>query len=203
MAEHVGTVILASSSPRRSDLLDQLGLTFVVAPSDIDETEMPGEEPIAYVRRLAIGKAEAASPAPDDVVIAADTTVDVDGTILAKPEDETDARRMLQMLSGRAHRVHTGVAVRYRGSIIADVATTMVKIAPITPHTLDWYIGTGEPFGKAGAYAIQGEGAGLVEGVQGSTSNVIGLPLALLDALLTRHGLSLPKMVEDSRQGAD
>ena len=203
MAERVGSVILASSSPRRRDLLGQLGLVFVVSPSDIDESELPGEDPVAYVRRLAADKAEAASSGPDDVVIAADTTVDVDGTILAKPEDEADARRMLQMLSGRAHRVHTGVAVRYRGSVIADVATTMVKIAPITSHTLDWYIATGEPFGKAGAYAIQGEGAGLVEGVQGSTSNVIGLPLALLDALFTQHGLSLPEMVENSKQTAD
>ena len=118
-----------------------------------------------------------------------------------KPPGRSVQRRQTLAHVGQSHAI-AGL-VRYRGSIIADVATTMVKIAPITPHTLDWYIGTGEPFGKAGAYAIQGEGAGLVEGVQGSTSNVIGLPLALLDALFTRHGLSLPKMVEDSRQGAD
>lgn len=184
-------MILASASPRRSDLLDQIGLGFVVAPSDIDESVRSGESAIDYVRRLAIEKAVSADALLDDVVIAADTTVDVDGAILGKPDDEADARRMLKMLSGRAHRVHTGVAVRFGANIAADVGTTYVKLQPITDSLLTWYIGTGEPMGKAGAYAIQGEAAVLVDGVQGSITNVIGLPLAVLDRLMTSLGLSL------------
>lgn len=184
-------IVLASASPRRSDLLDQVGLAFVVAPSDIDESVIAGESAIDYVRRLAIEKAAAADVQPGDVVIAADTTVDVDGAILGKPDDEADARRMLKMLSGRAHRVHTGVAVRLGDHVASDVGTTYVKLQPITDSLMDWYIGTGEPMGKAGAYAIQGEAAVLVDGVQGSITNVIGLPLGVLDRLMTSIGLSL------------
>ena len=186
-----GRVILASASPRRSDLLDQIGLDFVVAPSDIDESVRPGESAVDYVRRLAVEKAVAADADPDDVVIAADTTVDVDGAILGKPDDAADAPRMLKMLSGRAHRVHTGVAVRFGDDVASDVGTTFVKLQPITDSLMEWYIGTGEPMGKAGAYAIQGEAAVLVDGVQGSITNVIGLPLAVLDRLMTSLGLSL------------
>lgn len=189
--DRVVRVVLASASPRRSDLLAQVGLEFVVAPSDIDESVLPGESAVDYVRRLAIEKAAAADAAPGDVVIAADTTVDVDGAILGKPDDEADARRMLKMLSGRAHRVHTGVAVRRGDDVASDVGTTYVKLQPITDSLLDWYIATGEPMGKAGAYAIQGEAAVLVDGVQGSITNVIGLPLAVLDRLMTSLGLSL------------
>jgi septum formation protein len=184
-------IVLASASPRRKDLLDQIGLDFVVVPGDIDESVRPGEAPIDYVRRLAVEKAHAVTTAASDLVIAADTTVDVDGRILGKPDDEADARRMLKMLSGRAHRVHTGVAVRFSGRTVADVGTTFVKIQPITDSLMDWYIGTGEPFGKAGAYAIQGEAAVLVDGVQGSITNVIGLPLAVLDRLMQAVGVSL------------
>lgn len=184
-------VILASASPRRKDLLDEIGLDFVVVPSDIDESVRRAESPVDYVRRLAVEKALAAAMVEGDLVIAADTTVDVDGEILGKPDDETDARRMLKMLSGRAHRVHTGVAVRYRGQTLADVGSTFVKLQPITDELMDWYIGTGEPMGKAGAYAIQGEAAVLVDGIQGSITNVIGLPIALLDQLLKLLGVSL------------
>ena len=184
-------MILASASPRRRDLLAEVGLDVEVVPSDIDESVRPGEPPVDYVRRLAVEKADAAPMSTGDLVIAADTTVDVDGQILGKPEDEADARRMLRMLSGRAHRVHTGVAVRYRGETTASVASTFVKLQPITDALLDWYIGTGEPMGKAGAYAIQGEAAVLVDGIQGSVTNVIGLPLALLDRLMAAHGVSL------------
>ena len=184
-------MILASASPRRRELLDQLGVEFHVAPTDIDETPRPGEAPAAYVRRLAFDKAGAAPAEPGDIVIAADTTVDVDGQILAKPTDTDDARRMLKLLSGRVHRVHTGTAVRYGGQTLVDVGTTLVKLQPITDSLLDWYIGTGEPMGKAGAYAIQGEAAVLIDGVQGSITNVIGLPIALLDTLMVQHGLSL------------
>lgn len=188
-------VVLASASPRRSDLLSTLGVPFVVLPADIDESELDGEDPVAYVHRLAIAKAEAvcalASVRPDDIVIAADTTVDVDGQILAKPLDVDDARRMLGLLSGRAHNVHTGVAVRHRARGEAEVATTVVTMATIDDERMRWYLDTGEPFDKAGAYAIQGAGSLLVERIDGSVSNVVGLPLAVLDRLLFSVGTSL------------
>lgn len=192
-------MILASASPRRRDLLEQIGLGFTAVPTDIDESVRGREHPVAYVRRLAIAKAEAAPAEPADVVIAADTTVDVDGRILAKPDDEADARRMLELMSGRTHRVHTGLAVRSGGRTVAAVATTRVTLTAITDDLMDWYIGTGEPMGKAGAYAIQGEAAVLVDEVQGSITNVIGLPMALLDELMTSIGLSLAEMVGKDR----
>jgi septum formation protein len=188
-------VVLASASPRRRELLDTLGLRFVVSPSDIDESEHAGEDPIAYVQRLAIEKAAAAGIAPVDIVIAADTTVDVDGQILGKPADDADARRMLTMLGGRTHRVHTGVAIAFGGRLEAAVETTVVTMVPITAAAMDWYVGTGEPHGKAGAYAIQGAGALLVSSVHGSVTNVIGLPLTVVDRLITRLGLSLPGLI--------
>ena len=188
-------VVLASASPRRSELLAALGVPFVVVPADIDETELPGEDPVSYVNRLALGKAKAVglldAVQPDDIVIAADTTVDVDGEILAKPVDDDDARRMLGMLSGRAHNVHTGVAVRCGTAVHAQVATTVVTMVDIDASRLQWYLGTGEPFGKAGAYAIQGAGSVLVERIDGSVTNVVGLPLTMLDRLLGSVGSSL------------
>ena len=184
-------VVLASASPRRSDLLASIGLTFEVLPSDIDETEHPGEDPVTYVRRVAIEKAMATAAHETDVVIAADTTVDVDGMILAKPIDDDDARRMLMLLSGRAHQVHTGVAVRHQGRVVSEVATTQVTFVSLDPPLLEWYIATGEPHGRAGAYAIQGAAALLVSSVEGSVTNVIGLPLEILDSLLGEVGVSL------------
>ena len=184
-------MVLASASPRRSDLLTSIGLTFEVVPSDIDETEYPDEDPVTYVRRVAIDKAMAVDVDDADIVIAADTTVDVDGVILAKPVDDDDARRMLTLLGGRTHRVHTGVVVRHQGRVVSDVATTLVTFVSLDPPLLEWYIATGEPHGRAGAYAIQGAAALLVQGVHGSVTNVIGLPLELLDSLLTEAGVSL------------
>lgn len=192
-------MILASASPRRRDLLEGIGLDVTVVPTDIDESVVGREDPVAYVRRLAIAKAEAAPARPADVVIGADTTVDVDGRILAKPDDEADARRMLELLSGRTHNVHTGLAIRSGGRTVADVATSRVTLLPITDELMDWYIATGEPMGKAGSYAIQGEAAALVESVQGSVTNVIGLPMELLDQLMTSAGLSVAAMVRVDR----
>jgi len=186
-----GRIVLASSSPRRHELLTQLGIPFEITPADIDETELPGEDPVTYVRRLAVEKAAVGEFADGDVVIAADTTVDVDGEILAKPSDAADARRMLGLISGRTHDVHTGVAVRHRGRIEVTVATTQVTMVDIDEARMQWYVDTGEPFGKAGAYAMQGAASALVERIDGSVSNVIGLPLAVLDALLGRFDLSL------------
>ncbi|MCU1366200.1 MAG: Septum formation protein Maf [Ilumatobacteraceae bacterium] len=184
-------IVLASASPRRSDLLAQLGVRFTIEPSDIDETELPGEDPVAYVRRLAVEKAAVLEGDDGTVVIAADTTVDVDGVILAKPVDTSDARRMLRLLSGRTHAVHTGIAVRRGHLVESAVTSTRVTMVEIDDVHLDWYVATGEPFGKAGAYALQGAGSLLVERVEGSVSNVIGLPLAALDELLGRLGVSL------------
>jgi septum formation protein len=181
-------LVLASGSPRRRALLEQLGLTFDALPADVDETPLQGERPTDYVLRLALDKARAAD---GDVVIAADTTVDVDGRILAKPDDDAHAHEMLRDLSGRTHLVHTGVAVRRGDRIAADVVTTSVTMVALTPAAIEWYVGTGEPLDKAGAYALQGAGGVLVSGIRGSVSNVVGLPLATTVELARRVGVEL------------
>ncbi len=182
-------MVLASASPRRRDLLAQMGVEPVVVPADIDESVLPGEHPVAYVRRLSVAKATAIAAEPTDLVIAADTTVDLDGRILGKPADAAEARAMLRALSARTHRVHTGVTLRLGGRTATDVATTMVTFTPITDHALEWYVGTGEPFDKAGAYAIQGQAAVFVASVKGSVSNVVGLPLTTVVALARSLGV--------------
>jgi nucleoside triphosphate pyrophosphatase len=176
-------LVLASGSPRRRELLAQLGLTFRVVTPDVDETPLPGERPLALVRRLAVAKAAAVD---GDPVLAADTTVEVDGEILGKPLDVDDARRMLRRLSGRAHKVHTGVAVRAGAEVAVEVVTTIVTFVALQPAVIEWYVGTGEPLDKAGAYAIQGHGGIFVEHLRGSTSNVVGLPLTTVAGLLQR-----------------
>ncbi len=171
-------IVLASRSPRRIELLSRLGIKPEVVPADIDETPLAGESPVAYVERLARAKATAVQQRTNaEIVLGADTTVDVNGIILGQPLDHDDMRRMLRMLSARTHRVHTAVAVISHGQVAAQVVTSLVTFHPVTDETLEWYIGTGEPDGKAGSYAIQGLGGTLVEGVRGSMSNVIGLPL--------------------------
>lgn len=183
-------LVLASGSPRRRELLSGAGLRFAVRPANIDETPLPDESPMAYVRRLSIEKAAAAMESPlassADIVLAADTTVEVKGEILEKPLDVDDADRMLRMLSGRDHLVHTGVTVlvpltgaRRSSSILV---TTRVTFADLDDGAIDWYLETGEAANewqdKAGGYGIQGAAAGFVERVDGSVTNVIGLPLA-------------------------
>lgn len=172
-------VVLASRSPRRIELIAQLGITPDVVPADIDETPLSGEQPAEYVQRLASSKARAVQErlATDAFVLGADTTVDLDGSIFGQPEDESDARRMLKALSARTHRVHTGVAVVGPTTYEVLVVTSMVTFEPVTDALLDWYIGTGEWQGKAGSYAIQGLGGTLVQSTRGSMSNIIGLPL--------------------------
>jgi septum formation protein len=174
-------LVLASGSPRRRELLAQLGLFFDVVPADVDETPLPGESPRDLVRRLAVAKATAVD---GDPVLAADTIVEVDGEILGKPLDAADARRMLGRLSGRSHHVHTGVAVRSGERVEVDVTTTIVTFVALTDGAVDWYLATGEPFDKAGAYAIQGAGGVFVETIRGSASNVVGLPIATVARLL-------------------
>jgi septum formation protein len=191
------TVILASASPRRLELLQKVGITPVIQPADIDETPHPDEHPIAFAARMAQEKAYSIAltavekrefPHPF-AVIAADTVVDCGGEIFGKPTDTDDARRMLRALSGRTHEVHTAVVVvAGTGEAFSDVVTSRVTFAPLSDHRLEWYLATGEPCDKAGAYAIQGAGGVLVESVQGSLSNVVGLPLAQTMDLLARAG---------------
>jgi septum formation protein len=188
-------VVLASASPRRAELLASVGLRFRVVPAEIDESAQAGEEPPGYVARLSAAKSSViadrlsggAEPT-STLVVAADTTVDVDGRILEKPAGADDARRMLGLLSGRRHLVHTGVTVRAAvaddGPVDTIVVSTTVEFVELGPDAIEWYVATGEPFGKAGGYAIQGAGGALVRRVDGSVSNVIGLPLAETLALL-------------------
>lgn len=172
-------------------MLGQLGVVFDVQSPDIDETPTDGENPVDYVRRLARGKAGVIEVDADVLVIAADTTVDVDGEILGKPETDAVTRQMLRRISARTHRVHSGIAVRLGDRVVDDVVTTLVTMAPISDTAAEWYIATGEPQDKAGAYALQGAGGVFVDAVRGSTSNVVGLPLAPLVALCRTLGVDL------------
>jgi len=184
-------VVLASGSPRRRELLEQIGVRFEVRPADIDESVRDGEVPTDYVRRLSVDKAAAVAVRAGVVVIAADTTVDVDGEILGKPADAAEALAMLRQLSGRRHHVHTGVTVRIDDRSATEVVTTAVEMVAITDVDATWYVATGEPFDKAGGYAIQGAGGVFVAGVEGSVSNVVGLPLATVVALARGLGVEL------------
>jgi septum formation protein len=175
-------------------LLTQIGVNFTVRAPDVDETPIEGEPPVAYVCRLASAKAAAVRAASDELVIAADTTVEIDSAILGKPRDEADARSMLRRLSGRTHRVHTGVAISLAGQEHVDVCTTSVTFVTLDESAIGWYLATGEPLGKAGSYAIQGAGAALVARIDGSVSNVIGLPLHLVIDLARRRGVDLLAM---------
>ena len=182
-------LLLASASPRRADLLAAAGYTFTVVAADVDEAPRPGEPPADYVRRLAETKAEAVQAADSaDLILAADTTVVLDGRILGKPEDAADAVRMLERLAGREHMVHTGVAVRGDGRMASEVATTRVRFLPLTSAAIAWYVGSGEPFGKAGAHAIPGRASRFIDWIEGSYSNVVGLPVHVAHRLLARAG---------------
>ncbi len=184
-------VVLASTSPRRRELLDLLGLTFDVSPADLDETWRNGEAPAAHAERLAREKA-AARARPGAVAIGADTIVVIDGAILGKPRDAAEAAAMLRRLSGREHEVFTAVAVAYDGRAASGAARTLVRFRPLDDATIGAYVATGEPMDKAGAYGIQGYGAVLVERIEGDYFTVMGLGLVLLTELLARIGLTLP-----------
>lgn len=186
--------MLASASPRRARLLARLGVTPRIRPADIDETPRSGERPADLVARLAGAKAAAAAAhgdGADEAVLAADTTVVLDGRILGKPADRADAAVTLRALSGRTHEVVTGLAA-LRGTVSAvDRVTTAVRFRRLTAAEIAWYVGTGEPDDKAGAYGLQGAGAVLVSAISGSDTNVIGLPLAETVALLRDIGVEL------------
>lgn len=177
------SLVLGSGSPRRLELLTRAGIGFVVRPADIDESPHEYETPTEYVRRLSLEKS-AAVIGPNEIVVAADTTVECDGRVLEKPVDDADAAAMLRVLSDRDHHVHTGVAIRSEHVLQSFVVTTTVTFVELTPQMIEWYVGTGEARDKAGAYGIQGAAASFVERVEGSVTNVIGLPMAETLAML-------------------
>lgn len=178
------TLILASSSPRRRELLSQIGVHFTVQSADIDETPHACEPASAYVARLAVQKALAVAQHSTQPVLGADTTVVLDERILGKPQDADDARMLLGQLSGRTHKVYTAVALVQGTRQEVCVVETSVQFAKLSASEIDAYIATGEPMDKAGAYGIQGLGAVLVQELRGSYSNVVGLPLFETAALL-------------------
>jgi septum formation protein len=187
--------ILASASPRRRELLASIGLDFDVLPSHVPEVLREGEAPEEYVARLSRDKAEALAAAhPARWVIAADTTVLLGEELLEKPADPADAARMLGAIAGKTHIVYTGVTLQnverqYRETRVAE---TEVRMLPLTEAEIDWYVRTGEPLDKAGAYAAQGIGGVFIESIHGSYSNVVGLPLATLYQMLRRAGIEPP-----------
>jgi septum formation protein len=183
-------IVLASASPRRAELLASAGYRFIVRPVDIDETAGQDEPPRAYVQRIANAKAQAAAAHnPDAVILAADTTVVVDGLILGKPADATEATAMLARLSGRVHEVLTGVVLVIDNRMLVEVAQTRVHMTAMTREDIAWYVASGEPDGKAGAYAIQGRAARFIDWIDCSWSNVVGLPIATVARMLRQAGV--------------
>ena len=180
-------IVLASASPRRAELLRAAGIDFDVQPAHVDETIAPGESPVEYVSRVAEAKARLRQEwNTQRIVLAADTAVVVDAHILGKPLDEADAKRMLRLLSGRKHEVLTAVSVFHPGQIVdTRVDVTTVEFAPLSDADVEWYVSSGEPMDKAGAYAVQGLASRFVTRIDGSYSNVVGLPIALVHQMLS------------------
>ncbi len=187
------TIVLASASPRRQELLRQIGCGFRVVVSDAEELSGDGISPERLAVENARRKAEdvAAKEGGYAPVLGADTVVAVDETILGKPKDEMDAVRMLRLLSGRQHFVYTGIALAYRGEIYEDVVRTEVWVDELSEKEIDAYIATGEPMDKAGAYAVQGIAAKFIPRIDGSFSNVVGLPLHAVKELARKAGIVL------------
>ena len=187
-------IILASNSPRRRELLERIGITdFTVAAPNVDESVEPGLSPADMVERLSLRKARAAAGGfgLDELILAADTVVALDGAVLGKPRDGDDAFAMLSALSGREHRVYTGVTVLRGDKAVTQHEETAVTFRELSPDEIWGYIATGEPLDKAGAYGIQGVGALLVSGIRGDYSNVMGLPVYRLGRILSGFGLDL------------
>ena len=184
---HIERIVLASASPRRAELLRAAGIDFDVQPANVDETIGSGEAPAEYVSRVAEAKARLRQEwNTQRIVLAADTAVVLDAHILGKPLDEADARRMLRLLSGRRHEVLTAVSVFYPSQIVdTRVEVTTVEFAPLSDADIEWYVSSGEPMDKAGAYAVQGLASRFVTRIEGSYSNVVGLPVALVYQMLS------------------
>ena len=194
------TLILASASPRRAELLRAAGYEFGVVPAHVDESIEPGEVPARYVRRLAAAKSAAALGSDlTPIILGADTVVVVDGTILGKPTDEADAARMLRLLSAKHHQVLTGISLRQGAQEIGRVETTTVQFAQLTNDEIAWYVASGEGRDKAGAYAIQGLASRFIPRIVGSYSNVVGLPIACVRDLLTEISGTRPGRSSPSR----
>ncbi len=172
--------MLASRSPRRAELLKAAGFEFTVRVSDVDETPRPGEDPFVYAVRLALTKADAVPASPDEIVLAADTTVVLGSEIMGKPRDAADATRMLRALSGQRHEVITAICLQQDGRYETDVASTSVWFTPMSDTEIADYVASGEPMDKAGAYAIQGLASKFIDRIEGTYSNVVGLPIDLL-----------------------
>lgn len=184
-------VILASGSPRRRELLQQMGLHFTVITSDADE-QCPPMSPEMLVQTLSRRKAAAVVAAhPEDLIIAADTVVCLDGLVLGKPADEADAARMLALLSGRSHQVFTGFTVQRGSQICSETECTTVHMRTLSSEEISRYIATGEPMDKAGAYGIQGRGGVFISGIEGDYYNVMGLPICRLGQVLQSFGLQV------------
>src|SRR5262245_925068 len=192
MSQRIERIILASASPRRAELLRAAGIDFEIQPADVDETIGGEESPVEYVSRLAEAKGRLVYERDSGrTVLAADTAVVVDAHILGKPVDEADAVRMLRLLSGRTPYVVTAVPIVHPGGIVdTRVDTTTVEFAPLSDADISWYVSTGEPMDKAGAYAVQGLASRFVSRIEGSYSNVVGLPVALAYQMLTTRLLA-------------
>jgi septum formation protein len=188
---HKPVLILASASPRRRDLLKIAGVTFHIIPSDVHEKDYPFTDPKSYARVLAEAKAaDVADRYPISWVIGADSIVTIDGDVLEKPTSISEARQMIQMLSGNTHYVHTGysIACKQKSHHFSDVVSTAVSFKSLTEKEIEWYIHTTEPYDKAGGYAIQGLGSFMVTKIHGSYTNVVGLPVCEVIDYLSKQG---------------
>ena len=185
-------LVLASASPRRADLLRAAGFSFEILPMQLDERFRRGEKPGKAVTRLAEAKAAAAATLrPGAIVLGADTSVVVRGQVLGKPQNNEDAKRMLKLLSGRSHEVLTGICLCADRRRLVHVEPSRVRMAKLSAAEIDWYVATGEPADKAGAYAVQGLASRFVEGIDGSYSNVVGLPISSVYNLLKQLGCDI------------
>ena len=184
-------LVLASASPRRAELLSSAGFAFDVAAADVDETPRDGETPRQYALRVSRDKAAAIQDRfPDDAILGADTVVVAGARLLGKPAGAADAARMLALLSGTTHVVNTAVVLRVGGTVAEEMAETRVEFCRLSSAEIDWYVGTGEPDGKAGGYAIQGRAARFVTSIAGSWSNVVGLPVDAVYRMLKAAGVT-------------
>lgn len=185
-------LILASGSPRRQEMIAGLGMEFEIKVPDVDESVRPGERPLAYAERVAADKARAVLAGPDEVILAADTIVVFGEQILGKPQDEQHAREMLQALSGRTHEVITGFCLRSQDKEVVKTVSTEVQFMTLSEMEIAHYVASGEPMDKAGSYGIQGGAAYMVRRIDGSYSNVVGLPLCeVIESLRTTFGLDV------------
>jgi septum formation protein len=189
-------LILASASPRRRELLLNAGIPFAVRVPNVDETVLPGENAIDYVRRMAERKALTVPIGLDEIALGADTTVCLDGAILGKPGSVGEAKMMLKVLSGKTHEVHSGICLRYGSRTLIDAATTRVTFAAMTEEEIDEYARSGEPLDKAGAYGIQGLASRYVTGIEGDYFNVVGLPVSMVYRRMLELGWT-PKELQD------